>query len=1091
VLPQHRVTAVVVTHDGARWLPDVLASLAGQVRPAERLVAVDTGSVDTTVAVLVRQLGPADIVPMPRTAGFGAAVKAGLEHVGDLGPRPAPEPHRSFPTGPEDLLADDEDLDPGNLDDDLPEPSAGADWIWLLHDDVAPEPDALLRMLELAEISPSVALIGPKVRDWDDPRLLVEVGLTIDHAGRRETGLERREFDQGQHDAVRDVLAVGTAGCLVRRDVWDALGGLDPRLPIFRDDIDFGWRVNAAGHRVVVVPDARVRHVRAAASGRRRVRCAVGRSPLVDRRHSLAVMLANLSLPGLLLALPRLVGGALLRAAGYLLTRQVHAATDEISALWWNFVRTPQLIKARAARRRHRQVRQRALKHLFAGRGTRLRGYVEAVGDWLSGGAAEDSTIGVDQSADDDNLLVPPTRGSQVAALLGRPVVLMTLGLTALAVVAARDLFGAGALVGGQLLPSPASAGDLWRTYTASWHDVGGGSGAAAPPWLGALAAVATPLLGKAWLAVDLLMLMAVPLAGLSAYAAARRVTSSRLQRVWAGAAYAVLPPVTGAVAAGRLDAVVAAIMAPVIVSACYRAVVRDPRADGWRHAFVAGLALAVGTAFVPQVWALGVVVLLVSLVSPLLGAGSGGRVRRATVARRFAAALIAAAVPVGVLLPWSLELLRNPRLLVSGLTSPTGSEPLRGVDALLLHPGGPGLPPLPFTAGLVLAALTGLLRSGGRRTAAVYCWLVALVALAAAVATTRAGDDAGWPGPALSVAATALIAAALVAAQGVRRQFAHVSFGWRQPTAVLVVALAVAAPIAIGAVWAVRGADDPLDRRPVLALPRYVIAKADREPGLRALWLRPSAGAVRYTVTGLAGGGPADDQLTASEPLRTRLDTIVADLTSPVGSDAAQALATHAVRYVVVPKPVPRAVSGALDAQPSLTRERVEPTAPVLLWRVLAPSGRLTLLSGAAVGEAARARGPSLGSVRSSPAAVLVPARGADRVAVPAGPPGRLLVLGEQAGTRWSARVDGRRLPTAVAWGWAQAFEVPAEASVVTVSGEATTRRTWLAVQVLALLVALVFAAPAIRRSEEVSDVVDTEAEEPRVLEPAAAGAA
>jgi hypothetical protein len=38
---------------------------------------------------------------------------------------------------------------------------------------------------------------------------------------------------------------------------------------------------------------------------------------------------------------------------------------------------------------------------------------------------------------------------------------------------------------------------------------------------------------------------------------------------------------------------------------------------------------------------------------------------------------------------------------------------------------------------------------------------------------------------------------------------------------------------------------------------------------------------------------------------------------------------------------------------------------------------------------------------------------------------------------------------------------------------------------------VALVFAAPAIRRSEEVSDVVDTEAEEPRVLEPAAAGAA
>jgi hypothetical protein len=798
-------------------------------------------------------------------------------------------------------------------------------------------------------------------------------------------------------------------------------------------------------------------------------------------------MLANLSLPGLLLALPRLVAGTLLRATGYLLTRQVHAATDEISALWWNLIRTPQLIKARAARRPHRQVRQRALKHLFAGRGTRLRGYVEAVGDWVSGGAAETPTIGVDQSGDDDNLEVP-TRGSQVAALLGRPVVLMTLGLTALAVVAARDLFGAGALVGGQLLPSTGSAGDLWRTYTASWHDVGGGSGAAAPPWVGLLAALATPLLGKAWLALDLLMLMAVPLAGLSAYAAARRVTPSRLQRVWAGVAYAVLPPVTGAVAAGRLDAVVAAILAPVIVSACYRAVTRDPNADGWRHAFIAGLALAVGTAFVPQLWPLGVAVLLVSLVSTVIGRGAGGRVHRPVLGRRLATLVIAALVPLAVLFPWSMELLRDPDLLVSGLTSPSGGTPLRGLDALLLHPGGPGLPPLLVTAGIVLAAATGLLRSGSRRTAAVCCWLVALIALAAAVATTRAGEDAGWPGPALCVAATALVGAALVAAQGVRREFAHVSFGWRQPSAVLVVALAVAGPVAAAGLWAVRGADDPLDRRPVLALPRYVVAKADREPGLRALWLRPESRAVRYTVTGLYGGGPADDQLRVSAQLRSRLDGIVADLTSPLGSDAAQALATHAVRYVVVPKPVPRTVSGALDAQPALTRERVEPNAPVLLWRVLAPSGRFTLLDGAAVAEAAQQRGPSLGTLRSAPATVLLPARGADRVTVPAGEPGRLLVLGEQAGRRWSAWVDGRELPPAVAWRWAQAFEVPAEASVVTVSGDTGGRRTGLALQLLALLVALVFAAPTIRRTEQVADVVDTEAEEPRVLETAGA---
>jgi hypothetical protein len=115
--------------------------------------------------------------------------------------------------------------------------------------------------------SPSAALLGPKALDWSDPRLLVEVGVTTDRAGHRETGLERRERDQGQHDAPRDVLAVGTAAALVRREVWDAVGGLAPELPLYRDELDLGWRVTASGSRVVVVPQAVVRHARAATTG--------------------------------------------------------------------------------------------------------------------------------------------------------------------------------------------------------------------------------------------------------------------------------------------------------------------------------------------------------------------------------------------------------------------------------------------------------------------------------------------------------------------------------------------------------------------------------------------------------------------------------------------------------------------------------------------------------------------------------------------------------------------------------------------------------------------------------------------------------
>ena len=91
---------------------------------------------------------------------------------------------------------------------------------------------------------------------------------------------------------------------LVRRDVWDALGGLDPRLPLLRDDVDLGWRANLAGHRVVVVTDAVVHHAEAASHRRRPVHVAGGRLHRLDRQHALYVLLANLPLLRLLIAVP-------------------------------------------------------------------------------------------------------------------------------------------------------------------------------------------------------------------------------------------------------------------------------------------------------------------------------------------------------------------------------------------------------------------------------------------------------------------------------------------------------------------------------------------------------------------------------------------------------------------------------------------------------------------------------------------------------------------------------------------------------------------------------------------------------------------
>ena len=55
--PRHVVTAVLVAHDGARWLPKALAGLLAQDRPVQDVIAADTGSADDSARLLAESLG--------------------------------------------------------------------------------------------------------------------------------------------------------------------------------------------------------------------------------------------------------------------------------------------------------------------------------------------------------------------------------------------------------------------------------------------------------------------------------------------------------------------------------------------------------------------------------------------------------------------------------------------------------------------------------------------------------------------------------------------------------------------------------------------------------------------------------------------------------------------------------------------------------------------------------------------------------------------------------------------------------------------------------------------------------------------------
>ncbi len=1038
----------MVCHDGEPWLPRCLEALGRQTRRPDVVVAVDTGSRDASAALVREALGADHVVQAPRDCGFGDAVRRGLEHAANLVVETPTEP---------------------------PEAAPATAWLWVLHDDCAPDPRALELLLDAAGSSSSAGIVGPKLVAWDDPHRLLEVGLTVSRGGRRSTFLDGVERDQGQHDHRSDVLAVSSAGLLVRRDVWDRLGGFDPALALLRDDIDLCWRAQLAGHRVLVAPRAVVADAQAATRGLRSVDAVPAAVRRVDRQHGQHVALARCSWPAVPLLLLRLVLVGLGRAVLLLAAKSPGRAAEEVRALAVTVFLPWRWLGSRWRARGRRSVPGRSLSALLTPRFAAVRHAVDVLGGW----AARDEQTPLAPGADGQVGAVPVETGPVAEEAepvlvpstgLGRrvarhPLTLVTLALVALTLVAWRDLLGrllaGGALGGGELRGGAADAGALWHAGLDPVRGAGLGTDALASPavllraagtWL--LGAVAPDSAGA--LAVTALLLGAPLAAGWAAYLAAGLATRSRWARGWAAFTWGGAPVLATAVAGGRLGPVLAAVLLPLAAAAVGRALMRHA-AGVLTATFAAVLVVAVLAAGVP---ALGAAAVLVGLLGVLLGRGA---VRWRSLA--------IAVLPVALLGPWVRDLVADPRLLLAGpgaVADPASPVALPGglhlpgawADLVALPTGWPHWVAALWLGPLVLLAALSLVRGGRRgRVVAGLGWLavlgLALCAVVPAVDLDHTGQAplTGWAGTGALLGLLALVAAPLVAAEGLQQRLARHGFGWRQLLLAPVAALAVLAPLGAAAAGAWQGVHPPLRQTAAVGTPAVAADAAAGPQSARTLVLATSGGRLTYRLDG-GEPGPAARDVSAAVPTTDDAPVrgAVAGLTDPgaasSGGDVVADLHRLAVRFVLVRRPVPAALGDHLDATAGLSR--IGSSAEGQLWRVgdgpAAESARVRI---------ERADGAVLAAVPVSGPHATVDTH------LAAGPRGRLLVLAETSSPLRRAALDGRPLRPVTLDGlgtWRQAYALPAQGGhlVIRTVDPTTTWWRWAQLGLLALVTLL-----------------------------------
>jgi GT2 family glycosyltransferase len=1003
---KHRVTAVLVSHNGAVWLPEVVAALTSQTRPIDLITAVDTGSQDASTKLLKSARIP--FVSADVETGFGAAVSLAVEK--------------------------------------LPK-AVDHEWIWLIHDDCAPAPTALAELLSAIDDRPQVVMVGPKLLGWHDRTHLLEAGISIAGNGARWTGLEPLEYDQGQHDGIYDVLAVSTAGALIRRDVFEELDGLDPNLTLFRDDVDFGWRARAAGHSVMVATNAVAFHAQASANERRAVEvdgAFLHRPLLLDRRNAAYVLLANSSwwiLPWLAI---QILGSAIARAIGFLIAKLPGYAADEILAVGALIIRPGSLINARKIRKKQRFVSARVIAEFIPPRWSQIRlaseGFVDAIRAKLFPENVQVPTTSVLDANEDEDLLTPVSTNNWFA-VFKRPEVIGFLLITLISVINSRNRFGA--LVGGALPISPSGATDLWRTYFESWHQVGMGSSVATPTWVAITATASLVFLGKVQFLITTFFLVAPIIMMFTASKLLKRLTKNPWISVPAAFLYAISPVAIAAISTGHIATVLFLILAPYVAL-----VLRDvERIEefSWRKIAGISLLLAVLYGFSLMVFVIGLVAGLISTLSDYDKHAKEANPRLYVVRLQKRACLIF--IPFLINVPYSLEALVNPsRLLVEPGLLISGGGP---ISTLLGNPGGANSLPMWLVSPILLVLIVSLFSSTHARRIAEYgiSALVLAVVLSALSISTHGNEASSkvWAGPVLVLVTLAAIAAGTVLLDRLRETLVLSHVHYRHILSALLLFTTFAYSVsAIG--WSLtKGADSLVQANRETVMPAFLSVEKDtkilvlREVGSEAqkkIQYHLSRG--KDISLGEPDVAPAQSKAIA-EAARGLIDGS--------GVTSSSTLSDFGVKYLFVKAPFKREIIRSIDGLGGFSRTSA--TSLGVVWKVTAPASRLMFVGVDGVRKELQA-----GEVG---ARTYVPSAGT-------------LILTETYNRSWQVLENGYRLERSKNEQGLPTFKVT-EAGEISLIHDGTTRRAWLSLQLIFFVVVLVMALPAGRRKSEISE--------------------
>ena len=218
------VRVIVVAYNSAALIPECLDSIAAQEGVEVDVVVVDNASTDGSADVVRARGHGVRLIETPENLGFGRANNLAL--VGD------------------------------------------APFFGLVNPDATLPPRALAACLAVLDTRPSVGIVGLRHQDAagnEQPSAFPF--LTLAGLWRESVGAHRILPMTLDPSRAGDVDWIQGSFMVIRGEVVRQVGGFDPAYFMYGEDMEWCWRIRAAGWAIAYLPDPVVRHIGGASAG--------------------------------------------------------------------------------------------------------------------------------------------------------------------------------------------------------------------------------------------------------------------------------------------------------------------------------------------------------------------------------------------------------------------------------------------------------------------------------------------------------------------------------------------------------------------------------------------------------------------------------------------------------------------------------------------------------------------------------------------------------------------------------------------------------------------------------------------------------